>query len=94
MTRDEIVRDITNHFAAVSFGDCYIGITSDVETGLFENHSVSKEGKWMHSPADSDAVAHDVEQHFLDAGMDGGAGGGEPGGTIVYAYMKTPTTRP
>jgi hypothetical protein len=66
-----------------------------VHSRLFGDHNVSKEhGHWIYRTASSNSVAREVEQHFLDAGMDGGPGGGDATSRIVYAYKKTPYTNP
>jgi len=94
-TKQEIINDITNHFKGKVYKDCYVGITSDRDGRLFGDHNVSKEkGHWINRSASSDNVAREIEQHFLDKGMDGGPGGGDEGSKIVYAYKKTPTTNP
>jgi len=94
-SKQEIIDDITKHFKGKKYSECYVGITSDVEGRLFGDHNVSKEnGHWIYRAASSHSVAREVEQHFLDAGMDGGAGGGDESSTIVYAYKKTSSTNP
>ena len=93
--KQEIINDITNHFKNNAYKDCYIGITSNVEDRLFGDHNVSKEnGHWIYRSASSDTVAREIEQYFLDKGMDGGSGGGDEDSKIVYAYKKTTTTNP
>ena len=94
-SKQEIIDDITNHFKNKVYKDCYVGITSNVEDRLFGDHNVSKEnGHWIYRSASSDSVAREIEQHFLDKGMDGGPGGGDEDAKIVYAYKKTTTTNP
>ena len=94
-SKQEIVNDIANHFKSIDYNNCYVGVTSDVESRLFGDHSVSKEnGHWIYRTASSDSVAREIEQHFLDAGMDGAPGGGDETSTIVYAYKKTSNTNP
>lgn len=94
-SKQEIIDDITKHFQGKKYSECYVGITSDVEGRLFGDHNVSKKnGHWIYRTASSHSVAREVEQHFLNAGMDGGAGGGDRSSEIVYAYMKTSSTNP
>lgn len=94
-SKQEIINDIRNYFQGTKYSDCYVGITSDVKGRLFGDHNVSKEnGRWIYSTAFSHSVSREVEQHFLNAGMDGGAGGGDKSSTIVYAYKKTSYTNP
>lgn len=94
-SKQEIINDITNHFKGTAYPKCYIGITSDVESRLFGDHNVSKDnGTWIYRTASSTTVAREIEKHFIDAGMDGGSGGGDKTSTIVYGYKKTSSTNP
>ena len=94
-TKQDIINAIANYFSGETYSQCYVGITSDVDSRLFGDHNVSKEhGRWIYRTATSHTIAREVEQHFLDAGMDGGAGGGDASSKIVYAYKKTSTTNP
>ena len=73
----------------------YVGIASDPDDRLFEDHNVSKtKDHWAYIPADSEIIARSVEKHFLDAGCDGGPGGGGPGSRYVYVYFKSSRTHP
>ncbi len=94
-SKQEIIEDITNHFNGKIYKDCYRDITSDIDSRLFVNNNVSKEnGHWIYRSASSDNVVREIEQHFLDKGMNGGSGGGDEDSKIVYAYKKTTTTNP
>ena len=72
----------------------YVGIAADPEARLFSDHSVVKHGAWIYRTADSAAIAREIEKEYLDAGTDGGTGGGDASTRAVYAYKKTATTRP
>ena len=73
----------------------YVGIAKDAKDRLFNDHNVDKDyGAWAHSMADSDTIARSVEKHFLDAGCDGGSGGGDSAPKSVYVYLKTAKTDP
>lgn len=94
-TKQEIINKISNHFKGIAYSNCYVGITSDVESRLFGDHNASrKNGHWIYSTASSANVAREIEQHFLNIGMDGGSGGGDENSRIVYAYKKTSSTNP
>lgn len=93
--RAQIINDIENHFRSKRYSNCYIGISSDARDRLFNAHGVSEEnGHWIIRTADGHRVAREVEQHFLNAGMDGGPSGGDASTRTVYAYLKTSSTRP
>jgi len=51
-----------------------IGITDDLERRNYEHGNPRLWHDWK---ADSEAIARDVEKHFLDKGMKGGGGGGD-----------------
>jgi len=94
-SKEEIIVDITNHFSGKTYKNCYVGITSDVNSRLFDDHNVLKEnGHWIYRYCSSNKIAREIEQHFLDKGMDGGSGGGDEDSKIIYAYKKTSTTKP
>ena len=94
-SKQDIINEIDQHFKGNAYENCYVGITSDIDGRLFGDHSVSKEtGHWIYRPASSDTVAREIEKHFLEAGMDGGGGGGDETSKIVYAYLKTSSTKP
>lgn len=89
-TRNEIITAIQNYFRGHTYSKCYVGITSNVEQRLFVDHNVTKNtGTYIWRTANTAAIAREVEQHFIDAGMDGG-GGGSRTARIVYAYKKIP----
>lgn len=92
-TKNQIIKDITNHFRGHAYKDCYVGITSNIEKRLHDDHNVPRRGKggtWIYRTAASNSDAREIEKHFLDAGMDGGGGGGDYKSKTVYAYKKIP----
>jgi hypothetical protein len=73
--------------------DWYVGIASVPRARLFIDHTVDeKNGIWIYEPATSDSVARAVEQAYLDAGHDGGSGGGDSSTIYFYAYVKLQET--
>ncbi|MGD0337941.1 MAG: hypothetical protein ABSB78_04065 [Bacteroidota bacterium] len=71
------------------FGNWYVGTTSDPNRRLFEEHNVQeKDGWWIYREALSYPSARNVEQALLNAGFDGGIGGGDINTKYVYAYRK------
>ena len=98
MTKAKIIQDIDKHIGTLTrsqYSNFYIGITNDVERRLFTEHCVDKERDcWIYRTADSDSIAREVEQYYLDKGMDGGPGGGDNTSKCVYCYKKTSATQP
>lgn len=73
----------------------YVGVATNASTRLFNDHSVDKDkDPWIYRQATSSAVARSVEKAYLDAGCDGGPGGGDDDTDYVYAYLKSSRTDP
>ena len=94
-SKEEIIKNISDHFKNINYNVCYVGITSDVNGRLFGDHNISRENNhWIYRTASSSSIAREIEQHFIDLGMDGVGGGGDEESKIVYAYKKTSSTNP
>ncbi len=91
----EIYKIITDWIAANFQGDYlgnwYVGIASDIQKRLFEDHSVAD--CFIYEKAINTAHARSAEQMLLNSGFDGGTGGGDCTTTYVYAFKKLPGTR-
>ena len=75
--------------------DWYVGIAAKPTERLFNDHRVSeKDDQWIWRRADSHGVARAVEKAYIDAGCDGGPGGGDASTDCVYAYRKSGRTDP
>lgn len=93
----KIITDIEEHRQsrrpASPRSDWYVGIASDPQKRLFDDHAVSeKNGRWIYIEADSISEARDAESMFLELGYDGARGGGNDDTLFVYAYLKTRDT--
>jgi len=92
-----IIQEIEDYVSKCggSFSSWYIGIAEDPRDRLFNQHNVNeKNDNWIYRPTPSSEIARNVEQHFLDLGMDGGSGGGDYLSKAVYCYIKTYSTNP
>lgn len=90
---DEIAEHILKQGGQTS--SWYAGITSDVDQRVFGDHSVPRKNHWrIHRKAMSADHARAAEKSLLDWGCDGGSGGGDDSAIYVYAYLKSPKTRP
>ncbi|MDH3610221.1 MAG: hypothetical protein OEM79_00515 [Nitrosopumilus sp.] len=76
------------------YSDWYIGITKDLNEGLFQVHNVEETGIWISFGADTDEVAKKVEKYFLDKKTDGNPKELEENTRIVYIYKKKFNTTP
>ena len=95
MTKNSIISDFEKYVGTDNYSDWYVGITNDINRRLYDEHQVDKkQDKWIHSPADSKDIAQEVEEYFLDKGMDGDTGGGYKNTTHVYAFKKNSHTDP
>jgi len=73
----------------------YGGIASDLKTRLFIHHNVSEaNGKWVYDQCSTNQDARDVVAALLNLGCDGGSGDEDQSSTYIYAYLKTPNTKP
>ena len=97
MDKQTIILEIKNHIAdrGGSYSEWYVGIATDPETRLFNDHNVNRDtDKWIYKKADSEQMARDVEVYFLNQlKTDGGTGGGNIP-NFVYAYRKSNHTEP
>ena len=72
MKKMEIIKTIekiVSNYAAWT-----IGITDDPKRRKIQHNSPAC---WREWEADTEAIARNVEKHFLDKGMKGGGGGGD-----------------
>ena len=75
------------------YSDWYAGIAKDPVKRLFTDHKVDRvNGAWVHYNCGTDAVARNVEKHFLEKGCEGGPGGGDGDTKYAYAYKITSST--
>ena len=72
----------------------YVGVTSNVDQRLFEQHKLTKLDLCTWKYTSSDTIARLIEKYFLSLGCDGNPGGGDEKSTIVYVYKKAPHTNP
>ena len=72
----------------------YVGIASDVEERLFNDHKVDRQntGDWLYYKAKSCKAARRAEKRLHRLGFKGDSGGGHDGTDKVYAYKITSTT--
>ncbi len=93
----KIIKEIEDYVSKCggSFSSWYVGIAENPRDRLFNEHNVSeKNGNWIYRSTSSSATARNIEQYFLDLGMDGGSGGGDYLSKAVYSYKKTYSTNP
>lgn len=92
-TLNEIVAHIRKQGG--SYSEWYCGITSDIESRLYDDHKVPKKKHWSITRICATANnARAVEKALLKLGCDGGPGGGDEDAAWVYAYLKTSITNP
>jgi hypothetical protein len=77
------------------YSQWYCGITTDIESRLFDDHNVLKKNHWfVYRECKSNKAARGVEKTLLGLGCDGREGGGDENTVYVYAYLKTSITTP
>jgi len=73
----------------------YVGTTAEVYQSLFVEHYVSEhEGNWIYKQCANNQSAKNVKLSLMRLGCDGKAGGWDESINIVYAYLKSPGTKP
>jgi hypothetical protein len=93
-TKQEIIHDITVHIEGASYGNCYVGVTADIDRRFLEHNVSLKTDRWICRIADSEELAREIQQHFIAAGMEGGKSAGGKMCNIVYVYRKAAATFP
>jgi hypothetical protein len=89
---NEIKTYIYNYSRLYAFW--YVGITSNPKNHLFNDHRVSERfDKWICVECINFESARNAEDALLRLGCDGG-GGGDETSSYVYAYFKTPSSKP
>lgn len=85
MNKADLIKTIDEKIGNTSRSIWTVGITDEPETRKAQHQNEGKSVKyWTHWPTDSESEAREVEQHFLEKGMRGGAGGG---GKAAYVYV-------
>ena len=75
------------------YNQFYVGITTNIGRRLFTEHNVDeKKDWWIWYKATTKQIAQDVEEHYLNKGMQGDTGGGTDDSTYVYCYFITNST--
>jgi len=94
--RNAIAKEIKAHIRKQggAYRGWYVGVTSDIEQGLFNDHNVPSQNNWYicrqtFTPADAKAI----EAYLLGLGCDGGTKCRDDAAVFVYAYLKTPATK-
>ncbi len=91
----EIIQSFKDYMAknGEEYSDWYVGIASDPKKRLFNDHNVRENpGIWIYDDAETQKIAREIEEYFINLGTDGGSGGGDSSTTYVYAYKKTAYT--
>lgn len=94
-SKETIITEINDHMRkrGGGYSDWYIGVTSEPQERLFNEHNVDKEnGVWIYEECENSDIAREIEEYFIRLGTDGGSGGGDYTTKFVYAYKKTAYT--
>ncbi len=95
---EKIISEIKNFISkwGGSYPNWYVGIAEDPRERLFNGHNVNdKNDGWIFRETSSDKTARNIEDYFINSlKTDGQPGGGDENTKFVYAYKKTPHTKP
>jgi len=97
-SRDQIINDIKNFISNHGAGNCYIGITNNVNRRFKEHNLLADNEKdprtdqmrYISRDAQTNPNAEEIEQLFVDRHEDiihGQPGGGKPDTKFVYIYL-------
>ena len=90
---DEIVAHINKQGGPYS--SWYCGIAANWQSRLFDDHKVPRKDHWyVARQCYNNEAARSVEDALVEAGCDGGPGGGDASTVCVYAYLKGTMTNP
>jgi len=94
--REDIIQEIKAYIEKHSgnYPNWYVGIASDAEDRLFNDHEVDKVNDlWIYEKAENSETAREIEGYFIDKlDTDGDTGGGDDKTKFVYAYKKNSHT--
>jgi hypothetical protein len=95
-TNSEVILSVAAHVQKCggTYSSWYVGIATDARSRLFNDHAVRENGDcWIYQECKESNTAREIEDYFLNQGMDGGSGGGDYASKSVYAYKKSANTR-
>ena len=95
-SEEKIKQAIKNHMRKYggSYLDWYVGITSDPENQLFDEHKVNKSKNFWFFIQTDEETAENIGRYFVNyLGTDGKSNGTEHP-SHVYIYKKTWRTKP
>lgn len=92
-SKTEIVVSVIMKFPPKEFPDCYVGVISDNDPRLFENHNTIPKENFLYEKAVSVDVARELKKKFIDLGMKGTPGEGGENSTVVYVYKTNPAKK-
>jgi len=94
-SKETIIQEIKEYIdiAGGEYSLWYVGIATDPEKRLYEDHNVDKNGLSIWRETENSNIAREIEKYFIEEiGTDGGTGGGDNTTKFVYAYKKTTYT--
>lgn len=93
MVSANIVKDILSYIGQDRYSNWYVGIATDPEDRLFNQHNVKKNAwGWIYCHTSTERDARDTEEFLLKEYLFKGDTGGGDRPCSVYAYKITPTT--
>lgn len=94
--KEVIIRKIKEYIdmAGGDYSNWYVGIATDPQKRLYEDHNVDRNGLCTWEEAEDSNIAREIEKYLIEIlGTDGGISGGDNTTKFVYTYKKTTTTR-
>lgn len=92
-SKTDIVVSVIMKFPPKEFSDCYVGLISDNDPRLFENHNAVTNRNFLYEKAASVDIARELKKKFIDLGMKGTPGEGGENSTVVFVYKTNPAKK-
>ncbi|HSW60100.1 MAG TPA: hypothetical protein VLJ60_04840 [bacterium] len=92
-SKTNIIAEIAIKFNPKNFKDCYIGTTSYEESKLIMEHDLSENDILFYEKTESADIALELEQKFLDLGMNRVSENVQNRSKAIFVYRKNPSTQ-
>jgi hypothetical protein len=93
-TKTNIIAEIAIKFNPKNFKECYIGTTSSEESKLIREHDLSENDLYLYENTESADIASELEQKFLDLGMNRFCENSDNRTKAIFVYRKNPPPQP
>jgi hypothetical protein len=90
-SKTNIIAEIAVKFNPKNFNDCYICATSNEEPDLIRAFSIGENDILFYEKTESADIALELEQKFLDLGMNRASENSQHRSKAIFIYRKKPS---